>query len=155
MSTDELLSWVRQNIVALNKEHADKYEKVRASSAKRPSWDLIKQSMIIKVIKEINRRLEFQPDSVHPSQFMILLRAKKINPGVKPHQQFRLVRHYDPATLRYIESRFLDTEEKDTSVLIDIAVEYGSLSQEQAMVYINADFFTALFDKLAAPARVA
>ena len=86
---------------------------------------------------------------------MILLKAKKISPGVKPHQQFRLVRHYDPATLRYIESRFLDTEETETSVLIDIALEYGSLSREQAMVYINADFFTALYDNLTAPARVA
>jgi len=68
------------------------------------------------------------------------------------------VRHYDPSTLHFIELNYLDNEGVLSSAeikdLVKIVQAYSFIEREQVMMFVYADFFTKLFDRLAAPATL-
>ena len=92
--------------------------------AKHLNLDLIKSSVIFQVIDDIARRIEFHPGQVGKKQFMVLMQYAD-PPSFGTSEQFRLIRHYDPATLRYIERNYLDSDSFEVRDLLEILKVYS------------------------------
>lgn len=101
------------------------------------------------MIHELQSRLEFRPHEFEPGQFVQLMML--VFKGKDFFQTFRVIRHYDPSTLKFINDRILDQEVEDKlTLLVNLLNSYGQLGREFDMKFVYPEFYEKFFDSLLA-----
>ena len=110
LSTAQLISRIELCLPLLQREHYNLLSEYRYEMKTKGNELVERRSPTILVISEIRNRLEFRPTSISVDQFMHLLSLKKpqhIKTTNWKYRSFRLIRHYAPSSLRYIEDQII------------------------------------------------